>query len=90
LVKRKPSHDLEAFKAAFARFEAPMTAAAALGAHDLGYAEADVIELVGRMTRSDFVKSMTSYSNHRQWQDVYNVDDGKQIIYLKFTDHMVT
>ncbi len=38
-----------------------------------------------------FYKSMTSFSNSRQWQDVYHVPaSGGLTIYLKFTDDMVT
>ena len=88
--KLKPSHDLEAFKAAFARHGAPMTATAARSARNLGLTEADVIALINGVTRSDFVKSMTSYGNHRQWQDVYHINDDERVIYLKFTDHMIT
>lgn len=90
MQKLKPSHDLEAFQAAFARQRAPMTATAATSARNLGFAETDVIDLVSRLVRSDFVKSMTSYGNHRQWQDVYHIDDGERVIYLKFTDHLIT
>ena len=79
-----------AFKVAFVRHRAPMTATAATSARDLGFSETDVIELIHRLKRSDFVNSMTSYGNHRQWQDVYNVDDGERLIYLKFTDHLIT
>ena len=48
------------------------------------------MQVTDALDRRHFIKSVTSFNNHRQWQDVYNVDDGKQIIYLKFTDHMVT
>ena len=67
-----------------------MTATAARSARNLGFKESDVIAVIAGVTRSDFVKSMTSYGNHRQWQDVYHVDDGERVIYLKFTDHMIT
>jgi len=89
LDKRKPSHDLEAFQAAFARHKS-LTETARKSSQHLGYARFEVIELVQRIHRSHFVKSMTSYDNHRQWQDVYIIEDRGQQIYLKFTDNVLT
>lgn len=37
-----------------------------------------------------FFKSMTSFGDHRQWQDVYHVPAGDLIVYLKFTDDLLT
>ena len=87
--KSKPSHDLEAFKAAFARYRT-ITDTALLDARELGYARHEIIHVVQKLRHSNFIKSMTSYGDHRQWQDVYNIEDRGQIIYLKFTDHVLT
>jgi motility quorum-sensing regulator/GCU-specific mRNA interferase toxin len=82
-------HDLEAFQTAFARHKS-LTETARKSSQHLGYARFEVIELVQRIRRSHFVKSMTSYDNHRQWQDVYIIEDRGQQIYLKFTDNVLT
>ena len=89
MEKLKPTHDLEAFKRAFAR-ERPMTYTAARTARSLGYNENAVANLLAGLRRSDFVKSMTSFADHKQWQDVYHIDDGLGPIYLKFTDEVLT
>ena len=33
---------------------------------------------------------MTSYADHRQWQDVYHVPWDGRVIHLKFTDDRLT
>lgn len=56
-----------------------------------GYEEAEIAALVSTMTRRMFYKSMTSFNDHRQWQDVYHVPAGERLtVYLKFTDDIVT
>ena len=92
MEKRKPSHDLEAFKRVCgdaSRLE--MTAVASRSAQQLGFATADVARLIRTMDRKMFYKSMTSNADHRRWQDVYHVPAGRGLmIYLKFTDDTVT
>jgi len=68
-----------------------MTFVAQRAAFLLGYEEAEVAALVRTMTRQMFYKSMTSFDDHRQWQDVYHVPAGEGLtVYLKFTDDVVT
>lgn len=87
--KRKPHHNLEAFKRAF-RTHGEMTESARDSAAEIEYLESDILRVVGLMHRRDFVKSMTAYSDSTRWQDVYNVHDGNYLLYVKFTDHVVT
>ena len=42
------------------------------------------------MQRRQFYKSMTSFSNHREWQDVYHVPSLVGTIYIKFRADGVT
>ena len=37
-----------------------------------------------------FYKSMTSYGDHRVWQDVYHVPSEAGMLYVKFTADVVT
>lgn len=84
--KRKPTHDLEAFKAAFSRTESlRITGVALRGAAALGFGRADIVSVIGNMKSSQFYKSMTSYADHRQWQDVYFVPSLAGLLYVKFT-----
>jgi len=42
------------------------------------------------MTSAQFQKSMTSFADHRRWQDVYVVPFEEMTLYVKFTDDTVT
>ena len=42
------------------------------------------------MQRAHFYKSMTSYGDHRVWQDVYHVPSEAGTLYVKFTADVVT
>jgi motility quorum-sensing regulator/GCU-specific mRNA interferase toxin len=92
LEKRKPSFDLERFRAVAGNpLTLDMTRSALMSARALGFDTFEVARLIRTMTRSMFYKSMTSYADARQWQDVYHVPaDSDLVIYLKFTDRVVT
>jgi motility quorum-sensing regulator/GCU-specific mRNA interferase toxin len=92
MEKRKPSFDLEAFKrVAGDPLRIEMTRTAMLSAGELGFDFPAVAALVRTMSRTMFYKSMTSYADHRKWQDVYHVPtEIGVVIYLKFTDDIVT
>jgi motility quorum-sensing regulator/GCU-specific mRNA interferase toxin len=90
--KRKPSHDLERFKAvAGDPARLAIVQSAFRTAQMIGFDADSISATVKTMTRSMFFKSMTSYDDSRQWQDVYHVpiDDGRTV-YLKFRDDIVT
>ncbi len=89
--KRKPTYDLEAFKAAFASGDRlNVTGAALRSAAGLGFGRSDIAATIQTMQRAHFYKSMTSYGDHRQWQDVYHVPSPVGLLYLKFTADAVT
>jgi len=46
--------------------------------------------IIQEMKRSHFYKSMTSFGNHREWQDVYHVPYGGQVIYIKFVSDVIS
>jgi motility quorum-sensing regulator/GCU-specific mRNA interferase toxin len=61
------------------------TLTAAEGAEDLGMDEPAVVDVVAALTPNDFEKSMTSYEDDSNWQDVYKpIVDGREL-YVKFT-----
>jgi hypothetical protein len=68
--KRKPHFDLETFKRAF-RTNGAMTESARDDAAKLEYLESDILRVVNRMRREDFVKSTTAHFDSTRWQDVY-------------------
>jgi motility quorum-sensing regulator/GCU-specific mRNA interferase toxin len=86
--KRKPTHDLNRLKAAFARVKdlgSATTATAFRDAQELGFSRDEMIDAIQSIRASDFYKSMTAYANPQLWQDVYRVRFRDQELYVKFT-----
>jgi motility quorum-sensing regulator/GCU-specific mRNA interferase toxin len=84
--KRKPTYDLDAIKAAFAVPDRlRVTGTALRGAALLGFGRRDIVTVIQSMQRRHFYKSMTSYADHRVWQDVYHVPSDAGMLYVKFT-----
>lgn len=91
MEKRKPSYDLARIKAVFSSVQAlAMTNVALRDATRLGFDRRAVVDIVQRMDRGMFVKSMTTYVDHRKWQDVYHVPIDDMTLYVKFQDDAVT
>jgi len=86
--KRKPTYDLEAFKVAADRMR--VTVAAVRTAAALGFGRAEIVATIQTMQRAQFYKSMTSYGDHRIWQDVYHVPSPAGTLYVKFTADVVS
>ena len=64
--KLRPTYDLKAVKEAFSTEEGlSITTTALRNAAALGLLKADIVAVIQSMTRSQFVKSVTSYGNHR-------------------------
>ena len=89
--KRKPTYDLEAFKAAFSDpGRLAITGTALKSAAALGFGGLQIVEAIQTMRREHFYKSMPAYSNSRLWQDVYHVPSAVGLLYVKFTADTVT
>jgi motility quorum-sensing regulator / GCU-specific mRNA interferase toxin len=86
MEKLKPHYALADIQAAF---EDPdrlnRTWVSKRGVDDLGLDDAAVVAVIQGLTRADFDKSMTSFSDHKVWQDVYKADTGGRTAYIKFT-----
>lgn len=86
MEKRKPTYNLEAFKDACSSVgKLSATGTALKGARQMGFGPKDIVAAVQSMSPRMFYKSMTSYADHRVWQDVYHVIYEGEEIYLKFT-----
>jgi motility quorum-sensing regulator / GCU-specific mRNA interferase toxin len=65
------------FRACFEGLFSPLLGAAAFsktaldGGRSMGLTTAEMLAVIAALTRRDFSKSMTTYSDHRVWQDVY-------------------
>jgi motility quorum-sensing regulator/GCU-specific mRNA interferase toxin len=89
--KRKPTYDLDAFKATFVRVESlAVTGSALRSAAALGCGRAEIVNIIQTMQRSHFYKSMTAYADSRLWQDVYHVPSPVGTLYVKFTADVIT
>ncbi len=86
LDKYTPTYDLESFKQS--DYEIKMSALR--GAASIGFTRKDIRDAIRTMERKHFYKSMTSYQNHRVWQDVYHVPYKDLTLYVKFTQGTVT
>lgn len=91
MEKLKPTHSLEALQSAFAAADALVATTVALkDAAALGFDKAEIVAVILSMTRRHFYKSMTSFADHREWQDVYHIPYFGLVIYLKFTELALT
>jgi motility quorum-sensing regulator / GCU-specific mRNA interferase toxin len=83
--KRKPHYVLSDFKVLF-RNESTrvITQIAHKGAVAEGYMTIEDIEgVIDRLCSEHFYKSMTTFQNHKLWQDVYKFVDEEKKLYIK-------
>lgn len=86
MEKRTPHCPLAVVKALVEGGKTRATASAYNGARDLSINDlAGMCAVVLALTPADFYKSMTTYSDHRIWQDVYRPHTEAGDIYLKLT-----
>ena len=86
MEKFTPTYNLDEFKKSHFK----ITKTALRGALELEFNETDVRKIVSTMEHKQFYKSMTSYANHKIWQDVYHVPCGNLILYVKFTQNVIS
>ena len=91
MEKRRPTYDLEAIKLAIGSVETlAMTTTALRDATALGFDRGGIVETIGGIERSMFFKSMTTFADHRVWQDVYHVPARGLTLYIKFQADVIT
>ncbi len=85
MEKRKPHYDLKKFKKLFKnKSSRRITNISFKGAFEAGYAnEDDIITVINKLTMAHFYKSMTSKYSHKIWQDVYEIIDQDEKLYIK-------
>lgn len=89
--KRRPTYDLEAIKLALGSVDTlAMTSSALRDATSLGFDRSGVVETVAGIERRMFYKSMTTFADHRLWQDVYHVPARGLTLYVKFQADIIT
>ena len=91
MEKLRPTYDLDAIKSAFASIETlAITTSALSDAISLGYDRNGIVAVIASVKRPMFQKSMTSYADHRVWQDVYHVPADGLLLYVKFQADVIT
>jgi motility quorum-sensing regulator/GCU-specific mRNA interferase toxin len=89
--KKRPTYDLAAVQGTFADPSAlAITVSAFRDAIMLGFGRAEIVSIIQTMDRKMFVKSMTTFADHRVWQDVYHVPANEMVLYVKFQADVVT
>jgi motility quorum-sensing regulator / GCU-specific mRNA interferase toxin len=73
MEKRTPHYDLAVVKMEVARSGAAAFTKTALdGGRALGLTSGEMLGVIASLTWRDFYKSMTTFADHRVWQDVYH------------------
>jgi motility quorum-sensing regulator/GCU-specific mRNA interferase toxin len=89
--KQKPTYDMDAIKAVFSTARRlHVTGTALKSAASLGFGRSEIVATIQSIERAHFYKSMTSFADHRVWQDVYTVPSEVGPLYIKFTADVVT
>ncbi len=85
--KRTPHYDLARVQAGVAQLGAAAFTKTALdGGRTMGLTSAEMLAVIASLTRRDFYKSMTTFSDHRVWQDVYHAATPvRKDAYIKIT-----
>lgn len=86
MEKYTPTYNLAEFKAS----NFLVTATAIKTAFALGFDKDGIKKVVSTMQENHFYKSMTAYANHKVWQDVYHVPCGDLVLYVKFTQNVIS
>jgi len=87
MEKRTPHHDLARIQAEVVRLGAAAFTKTALdGGRNMGLTSAEMVGVVASLARRNFYKSMTTYADHRLWQDVYHAATPvRRDAYIKLT-----
>lgn len=87
MEKGTPHCKLSVVKALIEAGQVRATASAFNGARELGVNDlAGMCAVVMALTPADFYKSMTTYADHRIWQDVFHAQTARShAVYLKLS-----
>jgi motility quorum-sensing regulator/GCU-specific mRNA interferase toxin len=85
MEKNSPRCKLSIVKALIRAKKVRSTFSALRGAAALGIDFDGILAVLMDLTSADFYKSMTTYGDHRVWQDVYRPTTPAGEVYLKLT-----
>ncbi|MBC7314383.1 MAG: type II toxin-antitoxin system MqsR family toxin [Rhizobium sp.] len=91
MEKLRPTYDLAAIKAALGSVSSlAITSSALRDAMALGFDRSGIVATISTVEGRMFYKSMTTFADHRVWQDVYHVPAADLLLYVKFQADVVT
>ena len=92
MEKRTPHCPLSVVKTLIEVGKVRTTQSARTGAAALDLDYRGMLAVIQALTPGDFYKSMTTYADHRVWQDVYHAPAGDEgaVLYIKFQADVVT
>jgi motility quorum-sensing regulator/GCU-specific mRNA interferase toxin len=86
MEKNTPPYDLAVIKSEVRRLgQNAFTKTSVRSAEKLGFNVSEIQEIVFELQTRMLYKSMTTYEDHRIWQDVYHINSRDQEIYIKVT-----
>ena len=85
MEKSTAHYKLAQVRALIAERRVVFTAAAAQGHQAMSMSRAEALAVVEKLGSADFYKSMTTYRDHRIWQDVYHPSTPYGSLYVKLT-----
>jgi motility quorum-sensing regulator/GCU-specific mRNA interferase toxin len=85
--KRTPHYDLRLVQAEVVHLGVSSFTKTALdGGRAMGLTTQEMLSVVASLSRRDFYKSMTTFADHRVWQDVYHATTPlRKEAYIKIT-----
>lgn len=91
MEKRRPTYDLAAIKLALGSVRTlAITSSALRDALALGFDRSGIVSTIAGIEGHMFYKSMTTFADHRVWQDVYHVPSNGLLLYVKFQADVIT
>ncbi len=85
MEKRSRTYELDEIKEAFKKVVyLRITRTARRTIVELGLSLEDVVFIIQSLTYQNFYKSMTTYADHKVWQDVYHFQFNLMNLYIKF------
>ena len=85
MEKRKAHYPIAKVKRLVAEGRVGFTMTAVAGGAAMGFAAEEMLDVVSSLASRNLYKSMTSHADHKVWHDVYHVDTGRGVVYLKLT-----
>ena len=91
MEKRRPSYRLGEIKRAIGSADSlSITRSALQGAAEIGFDRERIANTIQDIEQWMFYKSMTTFADHRVWQDVYHVPADGLTLYMKFQADVLT